>query len=406
MEKQQYLQHVEKVIESKSFGRSDTYANLLRYLVQCTLDGDIPKETTIASEIFGKSSFDPSQSTLIRVYVYNLRKKLKKYYGNEGVDDSVVIKIPKGGYRVKFDNPRTIHKVETGKTRKWIVPLIFAGMLLLSVIGFWIYKIGTKTKSEFETNLWTDLFESDKTTALVLGDLFVYSEIDSITGLLRNIRDPLVNSPKDFNDFKSSHGRTDVRYESISYTYQIRSSTLWVKDLGKVFYRANEDFVIRTISRFNPKELPDNNFIVIGMIKTLGIFKDFLEQSGCAYEVASDALTCKQNTETRNLTYSPSGNPDAYHTDYAVMAKVPGPNNNVIYLFGGIWDTATSQSLKNFTDTKLMQELEQRMINDFGEIPKYYKILFEVSGVDRTELSSEILYIEKIASVNSVASIK
>ena len=74
MENQKYLQHVEKIIESKSFGRSDTYGNLLRYLVRCTLENDVPKETTIASEIFGKSSFDPSQCTLIRVYAYNLRK--------------------------------------------------------------------------------------------------------------------------------------------------------------------------------------------------------------------------------------------------------------------------------------------------------------------------------------------
>ena len=231
---------------------------------------------------------------------------------------------------------------------------------------------------------------------LLLGDLFAYTEIDSVSGLSRNIRDPFVNSVQEFINFKSTDKRTGISLESITYTYQIRSSMLWVKDLGKVFYDEDEDFIIRSMSRFNPKELPDNNFIVVGMIKTLGIFKDFLEKCGCTFEVVTNTLTCIGKTKGTVTTYSPSGDPDAYHTDYAVMAKVPGPNNNVIYLFGGIWDTGTSQSLKNFTDTKLMQELERRMRDDFREIPKYYKILFEVSGVDRTELNSKILSIEKI----------
>lgn len=398
VENKRYLQHVEKIIESKSFGRSDTYANLLRYLVRCTLEHNVPKETTIANEIFGKSSFDPSQSTLIRVYVYNLRKKLGAYYANEGVGAPLVLKIPKGGYEVSFETPQDFTPEETKAWRKGKSPLLLlVGIaVLLLAVGFFIYARWEDDKTQIETSLWENLFESKKTTMLVLGDLFAYTEIDSVSGLSRNIRDPFVNSAQEFINFKSTDKRTGISLESITYTYQIRSSMLWVKDLGKVFYDEDEDFIIRSMSRFNPKELPDNNFIVVGMIKTLGIFKDFLEKCGCTFEVVTNILTCIEKTKGTVTTYSPSGDADAYHTDYAVMAKVPGPNNNVIYLFGGIWDTGTSQSLKNFTDTKLMQELERRMRDDFREIPKYYKILFEVSGVDRTELNSKILSIEKI----------
>ncbi len=394
VESQKYLQHVEEIIESKSFGRSDTYANLLRYLVRCTIEKDVPKETTIASEIFGKSSFDPSQSTLIRVYVYNLRKKLRTYYANEGVGDPLVLKIPKGGYEVSFESPQEVTSEEKRAAKKWILPLILA--ITASLVGFFVYSQWGEDNLKEENSLWSDLFESKKTTMLVLGDLFTYTEIDSASGLIRNIRDPLVNSPQAFRNFQANDQRTGITLETISYTYQIRSSTLWVKDLGKIFYDEGDDFIIRSMSRFNPKELPDNDFIVIGMLKTLGIFIDYLEKYGCTFEAPTDLLTCIQKNNVSSATYSPSGDPDTYHTDYAVMAKVPGPNNNVIYIFGGILDTGTSQSLKNFTDTKLLQELERRMRDDFGEIPKYYKILFEVSGVDRTELNSKILSIEKI----------
>ena len=121
MNKEHYLSIVDGIIASKSFGRSDTYANMLKYLVTCSLEANIPKETTIASEIFGKERFDPSQSTLIRVYIYNLRKKLKKYYENEGINDEVFLEIPKGSYEVKFTK-KVKEKKATG-LKKWHILL-------------------------------------------------------------------------------------------------------------------------------------------------------------------------------------------------------------------------------------------------------------------------------------------
>mgnify|MGYP003636120107 CR=1 FL=1 len=97
-----------KIINSKSFGHSNTYANLLLFLVASTLEEDIPKETTIASEILGKPNFDPSQSTLVRVYIYNLRKKLAKYYSKEGKEDKIIVQIPKGSYEVRFVEKKNI----------------------------------------------------------------------------------------------------------------------------------------------------------------------------------------------------------------------------------------------------------------------------------------------------------
>jgi len=406
MENQEYLAHVERIIESKSFGRSNTYANLLRYLVRCTLKKDVPKETTIANEIFGKSSFDPSQSTLIRVYVYNLRKKLKAYYSNEGVGAPIILKIPKGSYEVRFDAAEEVALKNSKSGKKWIIPLALAIIGLFLAFGYFGFDLWSVDNSARKNRLWSDLFESNKPTMLVLGDIFAYTEIDSASGLLRNIRDTQINSPQEFLDFKTKDNRKGITLESISYAYQIQSSLLWVKDLSNMFYSADQDFVVRNMSRFNPKELPDNDFIVIGMIKTLGIFKDFLEKYGCFFDAPTNLLTCDAQSEGSVAKYSPSGDPDAYHTDYAVMAKVPGPSNNVIYVFGGIWDTGTSQSLKNFTDDKLRQEIERRMQNDFGKIPKYYKILFEVNGVDRTELNSKILSMEKIETGVTVSNLR
>lgn len=54
----------DKIITNKSFGNSTPLTILLKYLVRRILEADIPKETTVVNEIFGKRDFDPSQNVL------------------------------------------------------------------------------------------------------------------------------------------------------------------------------------------------------------------------------------------------------------------------------------------------------------------------------------------------------
>ena len=65
-------------------------------------------------------------------------------------------------------------------------------------------------------------------------------------------------------------------------------------------------------------------------------------------------------------------------------------------MFGGIWDTAASQSLKNFTDPELIANLENQMKQQFNEVPEYFEVLFEVSGLDRTELNTKVVIMNEI----------
>jgi hypothetical protein len=388
MNKEHYLNIVERITTSKSFGRSATYANMLKYLVECTLTNNIPKETTIASDIFGKENFDPSQSTLIRVYVYNLRKKLTRYYENEGITDTVILKIPKGNYEVKFID-QTPTKTTVLKTKTyWVIGTI---LILFSLI--YISRFINPKQQDLKIALWQDLLSNNKPDMVVLGDLFIYAEIDSITGKTKILRNTAINSKEEFkiDKIKTSEG---ITLEPLSYSYLIKNSATWIKDLSKVFFQSEKDFVIRAMSRFNTKELADNDLIVVGMLKTLGIFKDYLYKEG--YSIEPDTLAYTNKKTGQKHIYSPSGNVDKYHTDYAVILKVFGPNNNNIYLFGGILDTGASQSLKNFTDYKLAQQLEVALINKFGEVPNNYKILLEVSGINRMELNSKIIHLERI----------
>ena len=231
---------------------------------------------------------------------------------------------------------------------------------------------------------------------VLLGDLFIYQEDNTKIGTQKIIRDPSINSLEDYDKFLLEQSDTDIIYEPLSYSLLIYNSALWIKDLSEIFSHNQNDFTIRNMVRFNPKELPDNNFIVLGMMKTFGLFKDYLVGPSLYYNNQDQSIVYSNGQNGIETVYRPYGDPNGHHTDYGFITKVPGPNNNNIYLFGGIWDTAASQSLKYFTSPKLLKELESALIGKYGSLPKYYQIVLEVKGVDRMELSSKILIMEEI----------
>src|SRR4029079_15291856 len=92
-----------KIERSGALGRSRSYARLLEFLVDCSLEGRKPKELEIAIEVFGKGAdFDPRQDSMVRVYAHNLRQKLEHYYATEGRADARHLALARGEYRISL----------------------------------------------------------------------------------------------------------------------------------------------------------------------------------------------------------------------------------------------------------------------------------------------------------------
>src|SRR5580658_5840374 len=97
---------VQRIIQSKAFRTSEVHRNLLQYLAEKSLSGtaDSLKEYTVGLDVFAKpESYDPRQESVVRMHVGRLRQKLAEYYRSEGVDDPILVDVPKGGFRVTFE---------------------------------------------------------------------------------------------------------------------------------------------------------------------------------------------------------------------------------------------------------------------------------------------------------------
>ncbi|MEM9829008.1 MAG: hypothetical protein AAF944_00140 [Bacteroidota bacterium] len=408
-----FQETAQKIIDSPSFGRSETYANLLNFLVDATLSGDIPKETVIADKIFGDRNFNPAESTLVRVYVYNLRKKIGQYYQGDGLNDTWKLKIPKGSYEVVLEekvseelheSPKQKRTVSSGK--RWLMYAIVLVSLLLNLwLGWKNISIQESYQVIPESAIWADFLDSDRPYYVVLGDLFIYSEYDQAEGTSRAIRDANMNSLESFEAMAAQMRDTRREVSTLSYSFLVKNSAEWIKSLTQTFFSHHKKFSVRYMTKFGTKDLVDNNIVLVGMLKTFGLFNNYFDNSRFTL-TSNDTIQFRADSLQPIQTFYPSGDADSFHTDYGFIAKFPGPNNNTVIMCGGLWDTGASQSLKMLTDPVLLGQLEDRLKEEFSTVPPYFEVLIEVNGIDRTELTPRILYVNQISESNNLWNVR
>src|SRR5437870_1496447 len=149
----QQLAQLEKLVGSRALHGSESLCKLLQYLANHSLEhqGASPKEYQIATEVFGRQKdFDPHLDSMVRVQAGRLRTKLAEYYASEGVDDPLVLEMPKGSYALTFhqrargtarshannshDAPNNL-EVSGRTSRAWIVAVIALSVVLASAVA-------------------------------------------------------------------------------------------------------------------------------------------------------------------------------------------------------------------------------------------------------------------------------
>ncbi len=103
--KEEKLEQLSKVLNSRALNGSDSLRNFLRFVVEKAAENQESqlKEYVIATEVFGRNEgYNPRIDSTVRVQAGRLRTKLSEYYATEGKGDKVVIDLPKGHYTPFF----------------------------------------------------------------------------------------------------------------------------------------------------------------------------------------------------------------------------------------------------------------------------------------------------------------
>src|SRR6266496_628381 len=95
------LDQLHRLVLSRHLRESQQLQAFLGFVISETLAGRSPglKEYTLGCRVFNRRpDYDPRQDGIVRVQATVLRKRLEKYYREEGVGDPVIIDLPRGGY--------------------------------------------------------------------------------------------------------------------------------------------------------------------------------------------------------------------------------------------------------------------------------------------------------------------
>jgi hypothetical protein len=388
---------------SEEFYNSKKYLDLLKYLIEKTEKGISPKEKDIATEALEKGDdFDPIIDTSVRVYIYRLRKKLQDYYKNEGYLDNYQISIPKGEYYIEFSK----HKNKTDHNHKRQINLPFIAVTIISLLSLsaliylWHDYLSFQESLKIidkQNDIWAPFVDSQHSTLLVLGDHFFYaSRENNDYSTDKHIRSHKINNMDDFNEFLARKQNTsNIKYFKDDEYFLDPYCVQTLIYLNPIFYGVRKNFEIKMASRVKWEDFRNYNIIFVGSFKTLGIFNTFLNNLHIKHElfplpnkiIIADSLS--NSMEIFNTSISKE--PPMFHREYSMIAKIPGPNNNVILVLCGFNYIGVENALKTITIPERLKKCEANLKKEFGNIPSFFEIVYQVEGFPKNSMYCNFL---------------
>jgi hypothetical protein len=267
-----------RFLASAAIRKSPRLRALFIYLLEQSLRGESAplREQQIGEDVFGKpQGYDTAMDNIVRVNVFLLRKKLERYFSEEGAEEPEVITIPKGRYAVEFlprhiEAPAPPGVPENGSTRAgwplWGVSA-FVGVLILSaILLLWVWPNsrapGATGKVPEHWRLWRTLFASDRDAYIVVADIGL-SLLQDLTGATISLEQYL--GKIDLSRFEGPQGLPPRLVERLSgRQYTAVSNASIAFRLGAINAALGGRAVVRAAQSIDIRDLKTHNIVLLG----------------------------------------------------------------------------------------------------------------------------------------------
>jgi hypothetical protein len=417
-------EQAQKIERSGALGRSRSYARLLEFLVDCSLEGRTPKELEIAIEVFGKGAdFDPSQDSMVRVYAHNLRQKLEHYYATEGRADARQLTLARGEYRISLTAadpkeppaeaaapvpvaavaapvlplppPAPPRPEPRARLMLVAVSLLVVGVLLGVGIDAMRAPPPTAAQTVAASPVWQSVLDDDMPILVVVGDYYIFGEVDANGDVDRLVRDFTVNSSKELDELMMYDPQLLGRYMDLDLTYLPRGSAFALLDVLRVLYTSSKPVRVVSMSELNMADLKTNHVVYLGFISALDKLEDFVfASSSLAVGYTYDEL---RDVNTGEMYTSEAGMPESDHNyrDYGFISTFPGPAGNQFIIISGTRDAGMMQAAHALSDPMFIKSLEHSRPDAGAAVPAF-EMLYEVTGYARTNLDAMLVHTAKL----------
>jgi len=397
----QYSYWIDKIVSSRHFS-SGNDARLLRYLVDATTQDRDLKETIIAMEIFDRdATFHPGEDSVVRSSIYNLRKKLEIYYLDEGKNDTVRLRIPKGKYKVMIEDVKPGESGITSTKRKFYhIPYLISLLLLAGILVFVLVlfiqnqrKVSDLQVMDIQNYFWGDIIQSKNPLLLVAGDYFMIEKIQPEDSTISYIRETEINNQQEFLDYLNSkpHLRNQLKAFGLSY---FGEEIPWcLNEILKVFQGYDKNISIKYSSEVTFQDVRTNDIIFIGDFSTLGNLNLFLENTHYTYNLRPPTIVyLDDNKDTLERISIRNPQDEVFQNDYALVSKFRSYENKYMLLFLSFSPFGKSEALYKLTEESFPKELKSMQ----DPLPTYWDMLIKVSGIESSGFYYEIVHFDAI----------
>jgi hypothetical protein len=403
-----------KVLVSESLIKAETLRKLLSYLAERALRGEVPKETEIALDVFDKDpSFNGAEQSIVRVSARSLRQKLAEYYAGPGQHDDVRFDVPKGGYRLTVTvheapppaplPPNPISPLPQPRSRLLLWAATTAFVLLAASAVFNIYQWNTTRTAAIDPELervrnslvWSDIVRSNRPVTVILGDLFMFTQVDEKTGRTLTVRDPVINSDGDLRAFIANNPPFDGRGER-NVTMIQKGVAVGMASVLHVVDRPGRRVEVVAREDVPVDEILNHDVIYLGPMVRLGSLNRHYEYRS-RYRYSSEGPKIADLASGK--VFAPEGSLAGQHVDYALAAKFIGPTgNNIVIFTSGARNGGLLQIVRTLTSAAGLNAIEKRLSEKSPHEQDSFEALLTVTGFKQTNLAAEVIAVDPMSA--------
>lgn len=390
---------LQRILESRTFRASAIYRDLLAYLAKKSLAGEADdlKEYTVGVDALGKPpSYDPRQDSSVRMCGGRLRQKLADYYRLEGVNDPVLIDLPKGGFRLTFET-RSIYAPQSGRKSipmPWVAALAAVALVAIAVAVYNQVRFERLKKTPAGKPLtpelravWEPLLSNGRPLALCLSvPIFAnFSGLDNVIGPFPADWNALSNSP----EFANVKSRVHADSASPSYEFTDVATATGAFRLGQFLEGRTPNILLTRSDLMTGPELAMDNLVFVGspagnpQLQGLATERQFV--------FGPDGI--------RNLHPDPgeppvlpfTGAENGFPATHALITLAPSANGNGLLMYlTGRTEAGIVAAVEAVTNPAVAQKIFSKLTDVNGRLPRYYQVVITARSME--EMPIDISY--------------
>jgi hypothetical protein len=248
-----------------------------------------------------------------------------------------------------------------------------------------------------QSPVWAKLLGDTRPITVVLGDYYIFAENGELLQPQRLVREFFINSRADLDQYLRDHPEMMDKYMDVQLAYLPTSSAHVMANIIPLLAATHRRVNVTMMSDLVPDDLKSTDVVYVGYLSGLGMLYDGAF-SGSRFSVGS---TFDELTDNRTKVRYASQAGDRYlrqsdrptaaaasqmYRDYSLVTGFEGPSGNQVLVIAGTRDVGLIQAGEALTDPARLRELRERLT---AGIP--FEALYEVSGINGTEMASKLL---------------